>query len=287
VTAIATRVDQRPGVGHLLRDWRQRRRLSQLELASGSGVSTRHVSFVETGRSKPSRELVLHLAEHLEVPLRERNALLLAAGYAPAYPAADLASPELAPVRTALEQLIERHEPSPAIVVDRLWNLAFGNRGIGVFLELIDPSLLEPPVNTIRATLHPKGLAPHVGNFEQYATHLQQRLRRQLLVTGDAGTRQLLEEVSSYPGVPDVAAHAAGVDELVLPLRLHTRHGELAFFTTIATLGTAADVTLEELSIELFYPLDEHTRAVLAAQADAQDRATPPAAPATATAAGR
>jgi transcriptional regulator with XRE-family HTH domain len=268
VTAIATRVDQRPGVGHLLRDWRQRRRLSQLELASESGVSTRHVSFVETGRSKPSRELVLHLAEHLEVPLRERNALLLAAGYAPAFPAADITGPELAPVRSALEQLIERHEPSPAVVVDRHWNLIFGNAAIGVFLELIDPSLLTPPANTIRATLHPQGLASHLLNFDQYATHLVQRLRRQLLVTGDAGTRALLEEVSSYPGVPDATAHALGVDDLVLPLRMRSRHGELAFFTTIATLGTATDVTLEELSIELFYPLDDHTRDVLAGLAD-------------------
>jgi transcriptional regulator with XRE-family HTH domain len=264
VTAIATRVDQRPGVGNLLRDWRQRRRLSQLELASGSGVSTRHVSFVETGRSRPSRELVLHLAEHLEVPLRERNALLLAAGYAPAFPAADITGPELAPVRSALEQLIERHEPSPAVVVDRHWNLIFGNAAIGVFLELIDPGLLVPPANTIRATLHPQGLGPHLLNFDQYATHLVQRLRRQLLVTGDEGTRTLLEEVSGYPGVPGAEdGHALGVDDLVLPLRLRTRHGELAFFTTIATLGTATDVTLEELSIELFYPLDDHTRGVL------------------------
>ncbi|MPY94567.1 MAG: helix-turn-helix domain-containing protein [Acidimicrobiia bacterium] len=263
-TATALPLSPRPRVGSLLRDWRQRRRLSQLELASESGVSTRHVSFVETGRSKPSRELVLHLAEHLEVPLRERNALLLAAGYAPAFPAADITGPELAPVRDALEQLIERHQPSPAIVVDRHWNLVFGNAAIGVFLELVEPSLLQPPANTIRATLHPDGLGPHLVNFEQYATHLQQRLRRQLFMTGDAGTRALLDEIAAYPGMPHVAAHTTGVDELVLPLRLRTRHGELAFFTTIATLGTATDVTLEELSIELFYPLDDHTREVLA-----------------------
>ncbi len=259
----STTVDRRPGVGPLLRDWRLRRRLSQLELASESGVSTRHVSFVETGRSKPSRELLLHLAEHLEVPLRERNAMLLAAGFSPAYPAADLASPELIPVRRALEQLLERHQPFPAVVVDRRWDLVLGNSGIGVFLELVDPALLAPPANVVRVTLHPDGLAPHIVNFDQYARHLQQRLRRQVLVTGDVRIAALLEEVETYPGVPDAASHPPGVDDLVLPLRLRSPHGELAFFTTVATLGTPSDVTLEELSIELFYPLDDHTTAVL------------------------
>ena len=172
---MATRPQSAP-VGALLREWRGRRRLSQLDLASEAGVSPRHVSFIESGRSTPSREMVVHLAEHLDVPLRERNALLLAAGYAPIYQQTDLDSPEMKPVRDALRTILTSYEPQPAAVVDRHWNLVDANSSIGLFIEMVAPELLEPPINVLPATLHPEGMAPHILNFDQWSSHLLTRL---------------------------------------------------------------------------------------------------------------
>src|SRR5579871_1895284 len=193
----------RPGhnVGELLRDWRQRRRLSQLDLAVEAEVSTRHLSFVETGRARPSRELVLHLAEQLDVPLRERNALLLAAGYAPLYRETALDRDELAPVRAAIEALLSGHEPFPALVVDRHWTIVSANRPTQAILSTaVAPALLTPPVNALRVTLHPQGLAPHIVNLAEYRAHLLARLHRQVLLTADETLAALEAELRGYPG---------------------------------------------------------------------------------------
>src|SRR4051794_29759782 len=199
-------VDRRAGA--LLRDWRERRRLSQLDLALDAGVSARHLSFVETGRSRPSSRLLLALAERLDVPLRDRNALLLAAGYAPAFGERPLDAPELEPVRAALRRILEAQEPFPAAVVDRRWDLVEANRGIGLLVGGADPALLRPPVNVIRLSLHPNGVAPHIVNLGEWRAHLLERLRRQAQITGDADIRLLLREVSAYPA-PEPAAPSA------------------------------------------------------------------------------
>jgi transcriptional regulator with XRE-family HTH domain len=243
-------------LGDLLRDWRRRRHLSQLDLALDAGVSARHLSFLETGRSKPSREMVLHLSEQLEVPLRDRNALLLAAGYAPAYEERPIDSPEMAPARDALEKVLTGHEPYPALVVDRWWNLVAANRAIGLFTGLVAPHLLEPPANVLRASLHPEGFAPHIANLGEWRAHLLDRLRRQVALTGDARLARLHEELAGYPGGD---GHEVTGAEIAVPLRFRTDERELRFFGTIATFGTAVDITLSELAIEAFFPADEHT----------------------------
>jgi len=254
------------GVGDLLRDWRQRRRLSQLDLSNEAAVSARHLSFVETGRAKPSRELVLHLAEHLDVPLRERNTLLLAAGFAPVYQERSLDDAEMDPVRAALDLILSGHEPYPAVIVDRRWDLVTANAAaLSLFTEGVDPSLLEPPVNVYRLGLHPAGLAPRVRNMPEYSAHLLTRLQREVAMSADPALAALLDEVRAYPGVATgtpVSADPATM--LFLPMRMTGRDGqELSFFSTIATFGTALDVTVAELSIEAFFPADEATKAAL------------------------
>jgi transcriptional regulator with XRE-family HTH domain len=247
-------------VGDLLRSWRQRRSLSQLELALNAAVSSRHVSFVETGRSRPSREMVLHLAEHLEVPLRERNGLLLAAGYAPLYAERSLETAEMTPVRQALDRFLRAHEPFPAVVVDRHYTLLAANDAVGVLTEGAAPKLLEPPANALRLTLHPLGMAPRIINLEEWSAHLLLRLRRQASITGDPTLQHLHDELATYPGVSIEAPHddVTGT-EIVLPLRIRDGEDELAFFSTISTFGTAVDITLAELAIEAFYPANAHT----------------------------
>lgn len=198
------------GVGELLRGWRQRRRLSQLDLAIEAEVSTRHLSFVETGRSSPSRELLLHLAEHLDVPLRERNALLLAAGYAPISPETPLDAAAMAPVRDALEQILASHEPFPAVIVDRRWDLVSANASaMAVLTDGVAPELLSAPVNALRATLHPQGLAPRITNLAEYSAHLMTRLHRQALVSADPALAALYDELRAYPGVSQASSAAA------------------------------------------------------------------------------
>jgi transcriptional regulator with XRE-family HTH domain len=258
-------------VGTLIRDWRRRRRLSQLDLALEAGVSTRHLSFVETGRSRPSRDMVLHLAEQLEVPLRERNQLLLAAGYAPRYGARSLEDSEMAPVRDALGHVLAGHEPYPALAVDRHWNLVASNGALGPLLEGVAPELLLPPVNCMRLALHPAGLAPRIINLGEWRGHLLHRLERQFGLSADPELGELLEELRGYPGPPD-GDPAAGPDgtEIMVELRIsRDGGGELAFFSTVTTFGTAFDVTLSELSIEAFFPANEETVEALLALAAA------------------
>jgi transcriptional regulator with XRE-family HTH domain len=254
-------------LGALLREWRQRRRLSQFDLALEAGVSARHVSFVETGRSRPSAEMVLHLAEQLEVPLRDRNQLLLAAGYAPAYAQRELDAPELGPVRDAIEQVLRGHEPYPALVVDRHWGLVSANRALAALLGDVAAHLLEPPVNVLRLSLHPDGLAPRILNLSEWRGHLLERLAREAVAGGDPALAVLHEELAAYPaGEP-----AAGVDpafgEIAVPLHLLQGDAELTFLSTKTTFGTAVDVTVAELSIESFFPADEQTARVLRALA--------------------
>jgi transcriptional regulator with XRE-family HTH domain len=246
--------------GELLREWRQRRRLSQLDLAIQTNVSSRHLSFVETGRSRPTSDMILRLAEQLEVPLRERNALLLAGGYAPAYPERGLAEPELTAVRDALRGVLAGHEPYPAVVVNRCWELIDANQGVALFLRHVKPELLEPPVNVLRVSLHPEGMAPRIANLPEWRAHLLARLSRQIEATGDARLVQLHQELASYPGRQ--GCRQPRTAEVVVPLRYRAEDQELSFLSITALVGTPMDVTVEELAIESFYPADALTAAV-------------------------
>jgi len=253
-------------VGELLREWRQRRRLSQLDLSNVAAVSSRHLSFVETGRSRPSRELVLHLAECLDVPLRERNSLLLAAGYAPVYQERSLEDDEMDPVRRALDAVLAGHGPYPAVIVDRRWDLVSANdAALGLFAVDVAAELLEPPINVYRLALHPEGVAKRVRNLGEYTHHLLTRLQREVALTGDPDLAALLDEVRGYPDMTHPATSApdpAGM--IVLPMQLTGPDGtELSFFSTLTTFGTPLDITVAELSIEAFYPADEATRTFL------------------------
>ncbi|HEY3239270.1 MAG TPA: helix-turn-helix transcriptional regulator [Acidimicrobiia bacterium] len=251
-------------VGTLLRAWRQRRHLSQLEVATGAGVSARHLSFIETGRARPSREMVLYLAEHLDVPLRERNTLLLSAGFAPTYRETDLAAPEMRAVRDALDRVLAAHEPYPALVVDRRWNLVTANRATMMLLDGVDAALLVPPVSVLRLSLAPSGMAPRIANLGEWAEHLLSRLRRQVLLTGDEELAALEAELRRYPGIPAARHGHEGPGEIAVPLRLRTAAGgELRLLSTVATFGTAVDITVAELSIEAFFPADAATTAAL------------------------
>jgi transcriptional regulator with XRE-family HTH domain len=251
------------GVGELLRDWRRRRRLSQLDVSLDAAVSARHLSFVETGRARPSRELVLHLAEFLDVPLRDRNALLLAAGYAPAYGETPLDAEAMAPVRDALDAILQGHAPYPAVIVDRRWDLVTANApALAILGEGVAAELLAPPANALRVCLHPDGLAPRIHNLGQYGGHLVDRLARQAAITGDPEIAALLEELRGYTGA-HVPADEGPAGQLVVPLVLESLGAELRLFSTLATFGTALDVTIAELAIESFFPADAETAATL------------------------
>ena len=250
--------------GDLIREWRQRRRLSQLDLAIAANVSSRHLSFVETGRSRPTSEMILHLAEHLEVPLRDRNALLLAGGYAPAYPERTLAAPELQAVTSALRRVLAGHEPYPAAVVNRWWELVDANAGIGLFTGGVGPELLEPPVNVLRLSLHPDGMAPRIANLPEWRAHLLARLYRQAQATGDPRLYSLYSELEAYPGGHGDEAPPPQRTDVVVPLRYQAAARQLSFLSITAVIGTPMDVTVEELAIESFYPADQPTAAALA-----------------------
>jgi transcriptional regulator with XRE-family HTH domain len=257
-------------VGHLVREWRQRRRLSQLDLALDAEISPRHLSFLETGRSTPSREMVLRLAERLDVPLRERNTLLLAAGYAPAFRERPLADPDLADARRAVELVLTGHEPFPALAVDRHWHLLAANRAVAPMLEGITPALLAPPVNVLRLGLHPDGLAPRIANLGEWREHVLARLRRQIDTSADAVLRELFEELRAYPvgdTAPSTHPKVPAAGAVVVPLRLHSPAGVLSFISTTTVFGTPVDVTLSELALETFFPADETTGAALRAAA--------------------
>jgi transcriptional regulator with XRE-family HTH domain len=256
-------IAERPTVGLLLRGWRERRRMSQLDLALEAGVSARHVSFLETGRSRPSADMVLQLAEQLELPLRDRNQLLLAAGHAPVFEQHALDEPEMEPVRDAIDQILRGHDPYPAVVVDRAWEMLAGNRAVAMLTEGVAPALLEPPINVLRVSLHPDGAAPRIANLAEWRAHLLDRLRRQIALTGDAALATLLEELASYPGGEDHGDETR--NQIAVPFRIHSPGGELAFISTIATFGTAVEVTASELSIESFFPADRATADAVAA----------------------
>jgi transcriptional regulator with XRE-family HTH domain len=269
-------VSSQPSIGPLLREWRERRRLSQLELALDAGISTRHLSFVETGRSKPGREMLLRILEQLEVPFREQNRLLLASGHAPAFPERSLEDPELLPVRAAVDQILTRHEPYPAVVVDRAWNLVAANSAMRDLTEevVIDPALLGPPVNIMRLGFHPRGLAPLIVNLGQWRAHFCQRLERQLAVTGDPDLAALLEEVAGYPIPGDEPDSAPDPDarEMLGPVRFRAPGGgELSFFGMFATFDTPFEVTTSELAMELLFPADQATAEALADRVRTKD----------------
>jgi transcriptional regulator with XRE-family HTH domain len=254
-------------IGALLRTWRERRRLTQLDLAGVAEISPRHISFLETGRSVPSRAMVLRLAERLEIPLRERNGLLMSAGYAPMYSERPLDDPALRPARRAVELVITGHEPYPALAVDRHWTLVSANGALGLLLQDIAPRLMRPPVNVLRLALDPEGLAPRVENYAQWRTHLLARLRQQIAASGDVYLVRLLAELSELPQ-PATRPNARATDEaeydgVVIPLRLQTSYGLLEFFSTTTVFGTPLDITLAELAIESFFPAEPRTAEVL------------------------
>jgi transcriptional regulator with XRE-family HTH domain len=251
---------QHPPFGSLMKQWRQRRRLSQLDLAIEADVSSRHVSFIETGRSAPSRTMVLRLAEALRVPLRERNQLLIAAGLAPAYAERSLTDPDMAAVRDGIEQLLKAYEPYPCLAVDRCWNIVAANAGAGLMLEGVATALLDPS-NALRISLHPDGMAPRIRNLGQWRHHVVSRLRREVAVCHSEELGDLLAEIESYPGGFDDTIDLGNV---VVPLQLDGPHGTiLTFLSTVTTFGTALDLTAAELSIEAFLPADESTAAAL------------------------
>jgi len=253
-------------VGDLLREWRRRRRLSQLALACEAEISARHLSFLETGRSLPSRQMILHLAEQLNVPLRERNVLMIAAGYAPTFAERSLEDPALRPARRGIDLVLAGHEPNAAIAVDRRWTLVAANKAIAPLVAGADPALLHPPVNVLRLGLHPDGIAPRIINFPELRSHLIARLRQQIDVTADPILRQLLSEILSYPMPTNRAKATATAEEyagVVVPLRLAAEEGVLSFFSTTTVFGTPIDITLAELALESFFPADTATAETL------------------------
>ena len=266
-------VTTRP-VGDLLREWRQRRHLSQLDLALEADISTRHLSFLETGRSRPSRDMVLHLAERLDVPLRDRNLLLHAAGFAAVFPERPLNDPALEIARHAMDQILTGHEPYPALAVDRHWTLVASNAATTRLLGGVDEALLRPPVNVLRLALHPAGMAPRTENLAEWRAHLLSRLRHQIDVTNDPELIRLLRELRDYPA-PDGGSLHVEPTAVVVPLRLITEMGILSFFSTTTVFGTPVDITLSELALEAFYPADAATAEALrrlAGQAVAADQ---------------
>jgi len=266
-------------VGELLRDWRQRRRMSQLLLAAEADISTRHLSFVESGRALPSREMVMHLAERLDVPLRARNMLLVAAGYAPLFRERPLTDPQLTAAREAVELVLKGHEPYPALAIDRHWTIVTANRALAPLLGAASEALLAPPVNALRLSLHPDGIASSIVNWHAWRAHVLARLQRQIDVSGDETLAALRDELAGYPTPPGAespeADSNATLNQIAVPLRLRTPLGVLSFFSTTTVFGTPVDVTLSELAIEAFFPADPQTAAAL--RAYAEDQAQGPA----------
>ena len=266
-------------VGDLLREWRQRRRMSQLDLSLEADISTKHLSFLETGRSQPSRDMVLLLAEQLEIPLRERNVLLVAAGFAPIFAERRLEDPALQAARKAVDLVLAGHEPYPALAVDRHWTLIAANGAVGRLIGGADASLLQPPVNVLRLSLHPKGLAPRIANLPEWRAHLLARLRRQIEVSADPILTELLRELGAYPAPGAARSRPANEREyagVLVPLQFTTEQGVLSFFSTTTVFGTPLDITLSELALESFFPADAVTGEALrrlAGSSSPQDRA--------------
>jgi transcriptional regulator with XRE-family HTH domain len=254
-------------IGNHLREWRQRRRLSQLDLALEAEISTKHLSFLETGRAQPSRDMVLKLAEQLDVPLRERNVLLVSAGYAPVFPQRSLQDPALQAARKAVDLVLKGHEPYPALAVDRHWTLVAHNAAVPALLAGAAARLLQPPVNVLRLSLHPEGLAPRIENLAEWRAHLLARLRQQIDATADAELSRLLDELAGYKAPDGAKAARATVSQdyagVVVPLRFRSEAGTLSLFSTTTIFGTPVDVTLSELAIESFFPADAATAGLL------------------------
>ena len=262
-------------VGALIREWRQRRRLSQLDLACEADISTRHLSYVENGRASPSREMLMHLAERLDVPLRERNTLLTAGGFAPIYRERPLADPALAAARQAVDLVLRGHEPYPALAVDRHWTMLAHNSAVPMLLTGIGAELLKPPVNVMRLSLHPQGLAPRIVNLLQWREHMFARLRQQIAASADPVLVDLLHELEALPTPANAASHAAGGDvaSVAIPVQFQTPAGVLSFISTTTVFGTPVDITLSELALETFFPADSRTAELLRRLGDGQDGA--------------
>jgi len=256
----------RKAAGDHLREWRSKRHMSQLDLASEAEISTRHLSFLETGRAQASREMLLHLSEQLDIPLRERNVILIAAGYAPVFEERPLAAPEMVAARSAVERVLKGHEPFPALAIDRHWQLVSANAAVAPLLEGVDAELLKPPVNVLRLSLHPSGLAPRVANLTEWRGHLLMRLRAQIDRTADAALIDLLAELTKFPAtnllprMPPPRDETAGV---FVPFQIVTDAGKFSFISTTTIFGTPIDVTLSELALECFFPADEATAQAL------------------------
>jgi transcriptional regulator with XRE-family HTH domain len=269
-TMTMTSHTMRP-VGELLREWRERRRLSQMALALDAEISTRHLSFMETGRALPSREMVLRIAEHLAVPLRARNNLLLAAGYAPAYPERGLDDPALQAAREVVDRVLAGHEPFPAIAVDREWSLVAANRAVAPLMSGVAPELLQPPLNVLRLSLHPDGMAPRIANLRQWREHIFERLEQQIERSADQQLVALQEELRGYPDTfSDLVRGGGGQEQrfpgltgVAIPLQLRAGEDVLNLISTTMVFGTPVDVTLSELAIEAFFPADAATAGVL------------------------
>jgi transcriptional regulator with XRE-family HTH domain len=263
-TTLRSDASSRVALGELLREWRKRRHHSQLSLALQAGISQRHLSFVESGRSQPSRDMVVLLAEQLDIPLRERNRLLISAGFAPLYPEHALDDPALDAARRAIERVLQAHEPYPALAIDRHWNLVAANHAVQPFMATASPALLAPPINVLRLSLHPEGLAPRIANFAQWRSYLLRRIERETDVTGDPFMRELLAELKSYTangGADDLTtksiAHAD--DRVFVPLQLTSDDGLLTFISTTTVFGTPVDVTVAEIALECMFPADDVT----------------------------
>lgn len=249
-------------LGEQLREWRTRRRMSQMDLALDTEISTRHLSFIETGRSKPSAQMLGRIADCLEVPHRARNAMLLAAGYAPDYQERPLDSPEMAGMRAIVEHVLKGHEPYPALAVDRHWNMIAANEAIAILIEQVSPALLAPPVNVLRIALHPDGLAPQIANYGEWHAHILHRIDLQIEASADAGLIALREELAGY-AVEANDNDSRHVSSIAVPLVLDTIAGQIRFVSTVTIFGTPVDITLSELAIEAFFPADAESAALL------------------------
>jgi transcriptional regulator with XRE-family HTH domain len=262
---------RRDDVGELIRAWRTKRRLSQLTLALDIGVSARHLSFVETGRARPSPELLLSMSEHLDVPLRERNAMLLAAGYAPRFPETSMSSPDMASVQGALQRLLDAHDPYPGVALDRHWTVVRANQAARKMVAALPPFLTQPHLNIFRASLHPEGFAALTVNFDEWGSYLLDELQRLVAATTDPDMQKLAEEIAQYPNVAALKARrTAGMapgNPLLVPCVMNIGGQHLSLFTTLATFGSPRDVTLAELTVELFYPADKASEELLRAKA--------------------
>jgi transcriptional regulator with XRE-family HTH domain len=252
-------------INDLIREWRQRRRMSQFDLACDTEISTKHLSYLETGRAQPDREVLLRVADRLAIPLRERNVMLRAAGFAPSYQERPLDDPSFSSARQSMELILASHDPSPALAIDRHWTLIAANKAVAQLTAGVDLLLLKPPVSVVRLYLHPAGLAPRIINLIEWRRHIIARLQQRIEMTGDPVLLDLVEEVRDYPLPPGSPGQAKPQDHdlIAVPFRLATVHGSLSFFSTTTVFGAPVDITLSELAIESFFPADQATAGIM------------------------